>query len=462
MSSATRTRDEQSGRKRVLVVALSFPPSAAPAAIPAAQMARFLPRHGWFATFLTIRPEHLLMPHAAADAYPLPRRGIAVHRTSMVYPWDALASLAWWRRRRKGGELSASDAVRPASMSHGRARRSPLALLESILKFPDVQCGWLPFAILGGLAVARRRRVDCLYSIGPPWTAHVAALIIHHLLRIPWIADFHDPWTANPWRGITRPWPLGPLEAKLERSVLRSADMVVTKTPEITAMLRQRSQRHDEQGFATIPCAYDKEEIDAARQLAEKRADTFVLTHAGRFYGPRSPVPLLTAVACLAEIPELARRLELRLVGEHDARVQALADRLGIAPLLRQVGLASHLHTLRHILESDLAVVVQPATGVQIPSKVYEYLGCGVPILALTGDGATARLIRQARAGVVVASDDVEGIAAAIRAFCTGEMPAASVRPDSEVVRQFEASAVIGRVAGMLDSVSNRSRSGRR
>jgi len=448
--------------RHVLVVALSFPPSAAPAAIPAAQMARFLPRHDWFATFLTIRAKHLLMPHAAADAYPLPRRGIAVQRTSMVYPWDALASLAWWRRGRTGDPQLASDAAPPAATSHAPARKSLLELLESTLKFPDVQCGWLPFAVLGGLAAARRRRVDCLYSIGPPWTAHVAALIIHHLLRIPWIADFHDPWTANPWRGITRPWPLGPLEAKLERSVLRSADMVVTKTPEITGMLRQRSRRHDERSFATVPCAYDREEIDAARQLAQKRTDTFVLTHAGRFYGPRSPVPLLTAVARLSEVPELARRLELRLVGERDARVQALADRLGIAPLLRQVGLASHLHTLRHILESDLAVVVQPATGVQIPSKVYEYLGCGVPILALTGDGATARLIRQARAGAVVAPDDVEGIAAAIRAFCTGEMPAESVRSDPEVVRQFEASAVIGRVAGLLESVSEGSRRGRR
>lgn len=447
--------------RHVLVVALSFPPSAAPAAIPAAQMARFLPRHGWFATFLTIRPEHLLMPHAASDAYPLPRRGIAVQRTSMIYPWDALASLAWWRRRRKGGQPSASDPVLPAARSHGRAGRSPLALLESILKFPDLQCGWLPFAVLGGLAVARRRRVDCLYSIGPPWTAHVAALVLHHLLRVPWIADFHDPWTANPWRGIKPPWPLNSFEAKLERSVLTSADMVVTKTPEITTMLRQRSQRQDERSFATVPCAYDREEVEAARQLAEKRSDTFVLTHAGRFYGPRSPVPLLTAVARLAETTELARRLELRLVGEYDARVQALADRLGIAPLIRQVGLASHLHTMRHILESDLAVVVQPATGVQIPSKVYEYLGCGVPILALTGDGATARLIRQSRAGAVVAAADVEAIAAAIRAFCTGEMPAASVRPDPEVVRQFEASSVIGRVAGLLESVSNGSRSGR-
>jgi len=282
------------------------------------------------------------------------------------------------------------------------------------------------------------------------------------LLRKPWVAEFRDPWAVNPWHRRQWPWPLGSVEAQLEQRVLASAAAVVARTPEATALLAEHSGRANDPRFVTVPGAYDAEEVEAARRLAGKRAGKFVLTHAGRFYGPRSPVPLLTAVARLAETPELAQRLELRLVSEHDARVQALADRLGIASLVRQVGLASHLHTLGHILESDLAVVVQPATGVQIPSKVYEYLGCRVPVLALTGDGATARLIRRARAGALVAPDDVDGIAAAIRAFCTGEMVAESVRPDPEVVRQFEARAVIGRVAGLLESVSNGSRRGRR
>jgi glycosyltransferase involved in cell wall biosynthesis len=436
--------------RHVLVVALSFPPSAAPAAIPAAHMAKFLPLHGWRPTFLTIRPERLLMPHAAGDAYPLPLNQIDVCRTNMIYPWDALARLA---RRRRGRDAATpwTDAI-PVSATPAPLRPSFRALLESLLKFPDVQCGWLPFAVWGGLRVASRRRIDCLYSIGPPWTSHLVGLLLHHLLGRPWIADFHDPWLANPWHQEARARPLARFEAWLEQRVLRSARVVVTKAPEMAEQLAARAGRA-ERDFTTIPCAFDSEEIKSARRLATKDGSKFTLVHAGRFYGRRSPVPLLTALARLAQDAELGTRLELRLVAERQTGIEALAQRLGVSQLVNQVGLCSHLETLRHVLESDLAVVVQPDTAVQIPSKVYEYLGCGVPILALTGEGATARLVRETQSGLVVGAEDIPAIAAAIRAFHRRQVAVLPLHPDRGAVERFEAREVIGRTAELLDRV---------
>ena len=47
---------------------------------------------------------------------------------------------------------------------------------------------------------------------------------------------------------------------------------------------------------------------------------------------------------------------------------------------------------------------------------MFEYLAAERPILAVVPpDGAAAELIREAGAGVVVAPDDVDGIAAALR-----------------------------------------------
>lgn len=441
--------------RHVLVVALAFPPGATAAAIPAAQMAVYLPRLGWFPTFLTVRAERLRVRHEARDAHPLPWERIGVHRTRIVFPWEGLVRLAWWRR--KGASSGPGWALQPTPSSPTRVRptRRLISFAESLLNFPDSSCGWLPFAVWGGLAVARRRPVDCVYSIGPPWTSHVVGLILHHLLGRPWIADFHDPWTRNPWH-CGRPWPLAGLEARLEQRVLRDADTVVAKTPEITRLLAESVGRSPGRGFATIPCAYDPEEVIAARRLAHKRSDRFVLTHAGRFYGPRSPVPLLRAVAQVAQDTHSERRLELRLVSEVDSGIQKLAQQLGIAPLIRQVGLASHLQTLRHVLESDLAVLVQPGTGVQIPSKAYEYLGCGVSILALTGEGATARLIRDTRAGLVVAPEDVSGIASALRAFQHSDQASAHLEPDQRAIEQLAAPVVMGRVAGLLGGLGTR------
>jgi glycosyltransferase involved in cell wall biosynthesis len=47
----------------------------------------------------------------------------------------------------------------------------------------------------------------------------------------------------------------------------------------------------------------------------------------------------------------------------------------------------------------------------QVPAKVYEYLRLGRPMLALVSGGAVAELLGQTHGGVVVAPDDIEGIA---------------------------------------------------
>jgi glycosyltransferase involved in cell wall biosynthesis len=50
-----------------------------------------------------------------------------------------------------------------------------------------------------------------------------------------------------------------------------------------------------------------------------------------------------------------------------------------------------------------------------LSGKVFEYLAAGRPILAVVPpDGAAADLVRQTRAGIVVAPDDVDGMRVAL------------------------------------------------
>ncbi len=425
------------------MIALAFPPSAAAAAIPAAQLATYLPEHGWHPTFLTIRETHLLAPHAAGQGHPLPWDRIGVRRTRICYPRETLFRAL--RRRQQAPAQQTPPA--PAPRAPARPRRGLRPWVESALALPDEQCGWLPFALAAGLSLARGQRIDCLYSIGPPMTGHVVGLGLHRLLGCPWVADFHDPWLSNPWHQ-RRPWPWHGVEERLARAVLAAADHLLTKTPEMVDLMTAASGR-PARDFTVAPCAYEAAEIAAAAPAARRDPKKLVLIHAGRFYGPRAPDPLLEALAQVAQDPALAARLELRLLGPRDPRVEAAAQRLGIGPLVHQLGLVSHRETLRHLLESDLAVVVQPATTVQVPSKLYEYLGCGVPVLALTEEGATARVVRAARAGHVAPPQEVAQIARALQSLMTG--PPAEM--DQQYLAQFEAQTVVANVARVLEEV---------
>jgi glycosyltransferase involved in cell wall biosynthesis len=72
-----------------------------------------------------------------------------------------------------------------------------------------------------------------------------------------------------------------------------------------------------------------------------------------------------------------------------------------------------------------------------LSGKVFEYIAAGRPILAVVPpDGAAAELIRETRAGTVVAPDDVAGIRAALEVlharYLDGGLPAVEL---SEKVR---------------------------
>ena len=63
---------------------------------------------------------------------------------------------------------------------------------------------------------------------------------------------------------------------------------------------------------------------------------------------------------------------------------------------------------------SHVLVVIQPHTKVQVPAKLYEYVGLRRPILALAEEGAVARVVRDGDFGLVVPPTDVDGIATAL------------------------------------------------
>jgi hypothetical protein len=64
--------------------------------------------------------------------------------------------------------------------------------------------------------------------------------------------------------------------------------------------------------------------------------------------------------------------------------------------------------------QSDMALI-STGLGAQtrpgwLPSKIFEYLGCRIPILAITPEGEAADIIRRTDSGYVVTSEDHDAI----------------------------------------------------
>jgi glycosyltransferase involved in cell wall biosynthesis len=380
---------------------------------------------------------------ACRPAFLARRRRVADQRTAPEPPAQLQASLA-----------SAADFP---SESPARSFKD---WLTRLLITPDSRIGWLTPAVARGLREIRRRRPRVIYSTSPCMTAHLIALVLHKLTRVPWVADFRDPWRDNPFRDLRYP-SLNLIDARLERVVLRAADHVVCTTPTLRDLLARRIPE------VASKCSTISNGFDACRfadGVAKRTfpADHVVLTHCGDFYGPRRPDAWLAAIAkILASEPRLRDKFHLLLIGGewHDERsLKSLAHASGLADCVAVLGRRDHREAIALMKGSDALLLAGqggPGGSLQVPNKLYEYLALKRPIIAAVHpDNPAIEVLRDAHAeAIITAPDDADALANAIRQVATRQ-PIDVAQPWSGVAH-FERARRAEQLAEVFEAVSS-------
>jgi glycosyltransferase involved in cell wall biosynthesis len=269
-----------------------------------------------------------------------------------------------------------------------------------------------------GIDVVRRHDITHIVSTSPPVTCHVVAHGIKAATDVHWVADLRDSWLEDPRLRLNK------LSVRLKRRIntrianrtLGDADALVTATPGITRELAGRYP--NKLNLQTILNGVDLADFEDLPDTHE--SGTFLVVHAGGFFGKRTAVPFLDTVrSLLARRPELADRLRIRFVGTMRPADQAYID---ADPVLTRVvectGFVTYGESLAHQASADLLLLLLPPGQVEedVPSgKLFEYLGAGKPILAsVPTKGIAADMIRRFDAGVSVEPDDTAGLIAAL------------------------------------------------
>src|SRR5206468_11691603 len=102
--------------------------------------------------------------------------------------------------------------------------------LRELLGYPDNFSGWIVPAFRLASRLLRTNRFNAVITISPPVSAHLVGLMLHkRFCHIPWFAQFHDPWSTNPFhqRGIGF---LTRLDRYFEARVVRKATRILCAT----------------------------------------------------------------------------------------------------------------------------------------------------------------------------------------------------------------------------------------
>jgi len=255
----------------------------------------------------------------------------------------------------------------------------PLYLLEKLCIDLDSQWSWFPLAISRGRCLCRRHRPQLIYSTGGPASAHLAAAVIARREGLPWIAEFQDPLVHEDWLRSSRAlkvfrW--------LERLICSRADAVIFLTGQARENAAARTGLGD-RGWTVYPGA----DPTALPDEAPDQDGMCRFAHFGSLGGSRNLKVFLEGLQLfLAERPQLAATVGLDLYGSCDPLSQRLIEAFPYAGVVRAHGRIPRLASLSAMKRCGVLLLIQNTeefSAETIPSKTYEYLQVGRPILGL-------------------------------------------------------------------------------
>lgn len=255
----------------------------------------------------------------------------------------------------------------------------PFYFLEKLLINIDTTWFWLFPAFFRGYLHCLFRPPELIYSTGGPASAHMVAGLLARSAGVKWIAEFQDP-LIHSYCARSR------IELRLfervERYVCARADSVVFLTAFALARSLERTG-YVRRGEVIYPGARPQPQAGAIYN----DSNCLTFAHFGSLGGSRNLESFLAALqSVFDENPDLPEVVRLSLYGSLDSDVRRQVEEFPFPQSLLVQGQVSRNESVARMQGSDVLLLIQNRDEISsetIPSKVYEYLHAGRPILGL-------------------------------------------------------------------------------
>ncbi len=435
--------------RRVLMVSPHFPPDSSAASHRVRLLAPYLGDYGWEPTIVTVRPD---------DYEARPDAGL-------------LATVP-----------ESLDVVRVCAWSSGWTRR---------VGFGDLGIRAFPALLRKCRELLRQQHYHCLFvTIFPSYPALLGPMLKRDP-GVPFVLDYQDPWvgawglTAGPSAGgvpdlksrVSR-W----IATRLEPMAVRAADAITAVSEATYRDVQERNAVATSRPCAEIPLGGERGDFERLRESPRENAffdrqdGAFHLSYVGTLLpkGFETVRAFLSAVAVLKERNgDVYRRLRVHFlgtsnqsVGEPRPRVFPEAERVGVDDVVDEIPIRiDYLDALTVLTHSSAILLMGSSERHYTASKLYPALLARRPLIALYHEeSSVVSILRRAAPtpwGRLVSYDDqhpaasrVETIYDELIALVTTPPPDPALL-DLDVVHEFSACAMAGRLAEVLDVASS-------
>ena len=273
---------------------------------------------------------------------------------------------------------------------------------------------FLSFMVTGVLGAVVQRRPDVVVATSPQFFCAVAGWLVGMIRRVPFVFELGDIWPASivAVGAMKQNWALRFLE-KLELFLYRKSNAVVALTPAFKTNLMGRGINGDKISIAMNGVDLNRysprpPDPDLAREWQTEGA--FVVSYLGTHGMAHGLHNVLDAADLLRDEPDIigdgAERASLV-----SAAQERRLDNLRLEPPQPK----NQMPKVWSVCDVALVHLKnQPVFSEVIPSKIFEAMGMGIPILLAAPEGEASRILAEDGTGLHVPAEDPEALAAAV------------------------------------------------
>lgn len=324
--------------------------------------------------------------------------------------------------------------------------------------------------------IIRKEQPDFLYIPIPSFYCALLGRLLHAHTGIKYGIDYIDPWVHSfpgSEKTFSRHWFSTKLAKMLEPIAVKKASLITGVAEGYYLPVLKRNPRLQNIVSGAMPYGGEKEDHDIISMLHiepylfKKKAGKVQLVYAGAML-PKAYEPLEKIFEAIVSAKEAFADVEFHFIGTGSSpndpvgyNIKPLAERYGLwnTIVFEYPGRIPYLDVLVHLNMADAAFILGSTEPHYTPSKVYQSILSGKPLLAvLHAESSAVKVTENSGAGIVLAfngPDDTDRIrdefARCFSRFRDFMRTFRKENVNAAVFNEYSALAVTGKLAKLLD-----------
>jgi hypothetical protein len=279
---------------------------------------------------------------------------------------------------------------------------------------------------------------------------HLIAEKLKQKHQIKWLADFRDPWSDVYYQNEFKQQSFAKKKnLKIENSVLKNADCVLTVSNSLKKDLEKKSQN-----VKVITNGFDDEVVSEEKHVLDTE---FTISYIGLLPKQSNPKLLFEVLGKISsQNSDFKKDLKLNFIGDISEDVKVEIEKHNLIANSNFMGYVSHQTAIDYQNKSQVLLLLIPnvkkAEGI-LTGKLFEYLTAKRPILAIGPENADlSEILENTNAGVVIGYDNETKLTSEIERLYH-QYKNGSLEVDSKNIAQYHRKNLTKELAQILKNL---------